>query len=67
MAAGANLATTLATSVGFWYLYIYYKTIKKEIAKELILSLIHILYKGVPVFIDSRADLYAQDFNGKRA
>ena len=36
MAAGANLATTLATSVGFWYLYIYYKTIKKEIAKELI-------------------------------
>ena len=29
MAAGANLATTLATSVGFWYLYIYYKTIKK--------------------------------------
>lgn len=36
MAAGANLATTLATSVGFWYLYIYYKTIRKEIAKELI-------------------------------
>lgn len=30
MAAGASLATTLATSVGFWYLYIYYKTIKKE-------------------------------------
>ena len=30
MAAGANLAITLATSVGFWYLYIYYKTIKKR-------------------------------------
>lgn len=27
----------------------------------------YLLYKGVPVFIDSRADLYAPEFNGKRA
>ena len=26
----------------------------------------YLLYKGVPVFIDSRADLYAPEFNGKR-
>ncbi len=36
MAAGANLATTLATAVGFAYLYIYYKTIRREIGKEII-------------------------------
>lgn len=24
----------------------------------------YLLYKGVPVFIDSRADLYAPEFNG---
>ena len=26
----------------------------------------YLLYKGVPVFIDSRADLYAPEFNGKK-
>ena len=31
MAAGANLATTLATFLGFAYLYIYYKIRRKEI------------------------------------
>ena len=35
MAAGANLATTLATFLGFSYLYLYYKNIRKEIAKEI--------------------------------
>ena len=35
MAAGATLATTLATFVGFGYLYLYYKTIRKEIASEI--------------------------------
>ena len=24
----------------------------------------YLLYKGIPVFIDSRADLYAPEFNG---
>ena len=35
MAGGATLATTLATLAGFGYLYLYYKTIKKEVAHEL--------------------------------
>ena len=35
MAAGANLATTLATFLGFSYLYLYYKTQRKEIANEI--------------------------------
>ena len=35
MAAGANLATTLATFLGFSYLYLYYKTQRKEIALEI--------------------------------
>lgn len=35
MAAGATLATTLATFVGFGYLYLYYKVIRKDIAAEI--------------------------------
>ena len=35
MAAGANLATTLATFLGFSYLYLYYKVKRKEIAEEI--------------------------------
>ncbi len=35
MAAGANLATTLATILCFAYLYKYYRTIKREIAWEI--------------------------------
>lgn len=35
MAAGANLATTLATIFCFVYLYLYYKTIKKDIEWEI--------------------------------
>ena len=35
MAGGATLATTLATFVGFSYLYLFYKTRRKEIASEI--------------------------------
>lgn len=35
MAAGANLATTLATFLGFGYLFLYYRTERKEIADEI--------------------------------
>lgn len=35
MAAGANLATTLATFLGFSYLFLYYKSERKEIAREI--------------------------------
>lgn len=35
MAAGANLATTIATFLGFGYMYLYYKTMRKEIALEI--------------------------------
>ena len=35
MAAGSNLATTLATFLGFSYLFLYYKSEKKEIAEEI--------------------------------
>lgn len=35
MAGGATLATTLATFSGFGYLYLYYKTRRREIATEI--------------------------------
>ena len=35
MAAGANLATTLATFLGFSYLFLYYKSERKEIAEDI--------------------------------
>lgn len=35
MAAGANLATTLATFLGFSYLFLYYRTERKEISTEI--------------------------------
>ena len=35
MAAGANLATTLATFLGFGYLYLYFKTRRREIARDI--------------------------------
>ena len=35
MAAGANLATTLATFLGFSYLYMYYKNQRRVIAREI--------------------------------
>ena len=38
MAAGANLATTLATITSFLYLYIFYKSRRQELAREIIIS-----------------------------
>lgn len=38
MAAGANLATTLATVGSFLYLYLYYKVRRAEIGKEIVSS-----------------------------
>lgn len=35
MAGGATLATTLATFAGFGYLYLFYKTRRQEIAREI--------------------------------
>ena len=35
MAAGANLATTTATFLGFSYLFLYYRTERKDIASEI--------------------------------
>lgn len=35
MAAGATLATTLATMSGFAYLYLFYKVRRKEVAREI--------------------------------
>ncbi|MBO6243152.1 MAG: oligosaccharide flippase family protein [Clostridia bacterium] len=35
MAGGATLATTLATFAGFGYMYLYYRTIRKEVANEI--------------------------------
>lgn len=35
MAAGANLASTLATFLGFGYLFLYYRSERKEIAEEI--------------------------------
>ena len=38
MAAGANLATTMATITSFIYLYIYYRIRRKDIGNEIIMS-----------------------------
>lgn len=38
MAAGANLATTLATVGSFFYLYLFYKTRREDLAKEIVSS-----------------------------
>lgn len=38
MAAGANLATTLATVGSFLYLYLYYRVRKEELGKEIVSS-----------------------------
>lgn len=35
MAAGATLATTLATMAGFGYLYLFYKVRRKQVAREI--------------------------------
>lgn len=46
MAAGANLATTLASLLCFGYLYLYYTTVRKEIARE-VKSTVNYKYKGI--------------------
>ena len=38
MAAGANLATTLATVASFLYLYMYYKVRRADLGKEIVSS-----------------------------
>lgn len=38
MAAGANLATTLATVGSFFYLYLFYKKRKEDLTKEIVTS-----------------------------
>ena len=50
MAAGANLATTLSSILCFAYLYIYYSTVKAEIARE-IKSSVNYQYKGITKII----------------
>lgn len=50
MAGGATLATTLATFAGFGYLYLYYKTIRKEVANEL-KSTVNYKYERVKTII----------------
>ena len=46
MAAGANLATTLSSILCFAYLYMYYFTVKKEVARE-VKNTVNYKYKGV--------------------
>ena len=50
MAAGATVATTLATFAGFGYLYLYYKVVRKEIATE-IKSTVNYKYERVKTII----------------
>ena len=50
MAAGATVATTLATFVGFGYLFLYYKTVRREIALE-IKSTVNYKYERVKTII----------------
>ena len=50
MAAGATVATTLATFAGFGYLYMYYKVVRKEIAAE-IKSTVNYKYERVKTII----------------
>lgn len=46
MAAGANLATTLASILCFAYLYMYYVSVRKEIARE-VKNTVNYQYKGI--------------------
>jgi len=46
MAAGANLATTLSSVLCFGYLYIYYISVRKEIARE-VKNTVNYQYKGI--------------------
>lgn len=46
MAAGANLATTLSSILCFAYLYMYYVSVRKEIARE-VKNTVNYQYKGI--------------------
>lgn len=46
MAAGANLATTISCILCFAYLYMYYTTVRKEIARE-VKNTVNYKYKGI--------------------
>lgn len=46
MAAGANLATTLSSILCFAYLYMYYGSVRKEIARE-VKNTVNYEYKGI--------------------
>lgn len=46
MAAGANLATTFSSILCFAYLYMYYITVRKEIARE-VKNTVNYQYKGI--------------------
>ena len=46
MAGGANIATTISSILCFVYLYIYYSTVKKEIARE-VKDSVNCRYKGI--------------------
>ena len=46
MAAGANLASTFASILCFSYLYMYYMSVKKEIARE-VKNTVNYKYKGI--------------------
>lgn len=50
MAAGANLATTLSSILCFAYLYMYYATVKKEIAGE-VKNTVNYKYKRITKII----------------
>ena len=46
MAAGANLATTISSILCFAYLYMYYSSVKKDIARE-VKSTVNYKYKSI--------------------
>ncbi len=50
MAAGANIATTAATFLGFGYMYLYYRTIRKDVGNE-ILHTVNYKHQSVPIII----------------
>ncbi len=50
MAAGANIATTAATFLGFAYMYLYYRTIRKEVGNE-ISKTVNYKHQSIPIII----------------
>lgn len=50
MAAGANIATTAATFLGFGYMFLYYRTIRNDVANE-IANTVNYKHQDVSVII----------------